>query len=248
MKNKFFTLLLIALLLVSLPMAVSAAENDTFLIDDADLLTASEEAKLESRLEEISKTYGAQITIVTKTGISSRDIDDRIEELYDKYGYGYGENHDGVMLMVCMDIREYRVLCNGFANDAIDIDTISDAFVPYLSDGDYADAFHTFADECEYYINGHLNGFPFDVGGSLMIALIVGVVVGLIVAFVLKGQLNSVRPQNQASAYVKPGSMKLTQTGDFYLYRTLTRTPRPKSNSSGGSRSGGGRSVGGGRF
>lgn len=247
MKNKIIALLLIVLLLVSLPMAVSAAENDTFLIDDADLLTASEEAKLESRLQEISKAYNAQITIIT-VDTGNWNIDDYIEELYDNGGYGYGPNHDGVMLLVDMGIREYRILCNGLANDAIDIDTISDAFVPYLSDGDYADAFNAFADECEYYINGHLNGFPFDVGSSLTIALIVGAVIGLIVAFVLKGQLTSVRPQNQASAYVKPGSMKLTQSGDFYLYRTLTRAPRPKSNSSGGSRSGGGRSVGGGRF
>ena len=246
--KKIFTFLLIAVLCLSIPMAASAAENDTFLIDEANLLTPSEESRLESRLEEISKAYNAQITVITANEIGTWNIDRYIEDIYDEGGYGYGANHDGVMLLVCMDLREYRVLCNGFANDAIDIDTISDAFVDDLSDGDYADAFHAFADECAYYLNGYLNGFPFDVEGSLTVALIIGVIVGLIVVFVLKGQLNSVKAQNQARAYVRPGSMHLTQKGDFFLYRTLTRTPKPKSNSSGGSRGGGGRSVGGGRF
>ena len=248
MKKKFLILLLILSLVISLPMAASATENDTFLIDDANLLTASEEAKLESKLEQISKTHNAQITIVTVESIGNRSIDAYIEAFYDEGGFGYGPNHDGVLLMMCMEIREYRILCNGLANDAIDIGTIAESIVDDLSAGNYADAFHTFADECEYYIDGHLNGFPFDLEGSLIVALIIGLVVGLIVAFVLKGQLTSVRPQDQARAYVKSGSMHLTQSGDYFLYRTVTRRARPKSNSSGGSRSGGGRSVGGGRF
>ena len=246
--KKIFTFLLIALLCLSMPMVASAAENDTFLIDDANLLTASEETQLESRLEEISEACNAQLTVITSSDINTWNIDRYIEDIYDEGGYGYGANHDGVMLLVCMELREYRVLCNGFPNDAIDIDTISEAFVDDLSDGDYADAFNAFANECEYYLDGYLNGFPFDWEGSLTVALIVGVIVGLIVVFVLKGQLNSVKAQNLARAYVRPGSMHLTQRGDYFLYRTVTRTPKPKSNSSGGSRGGGGRSVGGGRF
>ena len=246
--KKIFAFFLILLLCVSLPLAVSAAENNSFVIDDADLLTTAEESALESRLEEISKAYNAQVVVVTVNHTGKLDIDDYIEEAYDAGGFGYGTNKDGVMLLVSIGSREYRVLCNGFADDAIDIDTICDTFVDDLSDGNYADAFHRFAEECDYYLNGYLNGFPFDVEGSLVTSLIIGLIIGLIVVFVMKGQLNSVRPQNRANAYVRPGSMHLTQKGDFFLYRTITRTPKPKSNSSGSSRSGGGRSVGGGRF
>ena len=78
-----------------------------------------------------------------------------------------------------------------------------------------------------------------------MIALGIGIVAGVVVAMVLKGQLKSVRKQNQANVYVKPGSMKLTASNDFFLYRTVDR--RKKESSSSGS-SGSSRSVGGGSF
>ena len=115
-----------------------------------------------------------------------------------------------------------------------------------LSDGDYAGAFNQFADECAYYLDGHINGFPFNAGKSLAISLIVGVVIGLIVAFVLKGQLKSVHSQSRAQEYVKTGSMHVNLSNDMFLYRTVTRTKKQSSSSSG---SGGtARSKGGGSF
>jgi len=60
--------------------------------------------------------------------------------------------------------------------------------------------------------------------------------------FVMASQLKSVRPQTAARNYMKPNSLNLTVSRDLFLYRTVTRTPRPKSNSSSGGRgsSGGG--------
>ena len=161
---------------------------------------------------------------------------------------GYGENRNGVLLLVCMDDREYRILSNGYAGEAIgmdQIDAISDAIVSDLSDGDYADAFITFADNCAYYLDGYLNGFPFNTGKNLVIALIIGVVAGVIVAFVLKKQLKSVRQQKQANVYIKSGSMQIATSRDLFLYREVSRTKKQSSSSSG---SGSSRNVGGGKF
>jgi uncharacterized protein len=102
--------------------------------------------------------------------------------------------------------------------------------------------------QCAYYLNGFLNGFPFDAKDALATAILVGLGAGLITAFVLKGQLKTVHKQNQANVYVKEGSMKITRSGDYFMYRTVTRTEKPKSNSSSSSRSGSSRNVGGGRF
>ena len=116
---------------------------------------------------------------------------------------GHGENRDGVLLLVCMDSREYRILSKGFAGEAIgpdQIDAIGEAIVSDLSDGDYADAFFTFADQCAYYLDGYLNGFPFNFGKNLIVALIIGVVAGVVVALVLKKQLKSVRQQKHTYA------------------------------------------------
>jgi uncharacterized protein len=181
------------------------------------------------------------MTVPTSDG----SIDTFVEDVYDM---GCGENRDGVLLLVCMESREYRILSNGYAGEAIgidQIDAISEAIVFNLSDGDYADAFITFADNCAYYLDGYLNGFPFNAGKNLVVALIIGVVAGVIVAFVLKKQLKSVRQQKQANVYIKSGSMQITACRDLFLYREVSHTKKQSSSSSG---SGSSRNVGGGKF
>ena len=219
-----------------------------FLYDEADLLTDGEEAVLTEKLKSISSTYQAQLVVCTIASMEGGDIDRYLDYLYDTMGFGYGENHDGVLLLVCMDPREYRILSNGFAGVAIDgdaIDAMGDAFVSDLSDGNYAAAFTEFADQCAYYLDGHLNGFPFNFGKNLLISLVIGIAVGLIVAFILKSQLKTVRKQDQANVYVKQGSMNLTHQSDIYLYRTVSRTKKQSSSSGSG---GTARSKGGGSF
>lgn len=231
------------------PVTVISDAAKYFLYDEADLLTDGEEAALEKKLADVSGTYNAQIVVCTIASMDGTDIDRYLDYLYDTMGFGYGENHDGVLLLVCMDPREYRILSNGFAGVAIDgddIDTMGDAFVSDLSDGNYAAAFTEFADQCVYYLDGHLNGFPFNFGKNLVISLVIGIVVGLIVAFILKGQLKTVRKQDQANVYVKQGSMNLTHQSDIYLYRTVSRSKKSSSGSSSGGDSS--RSSGGGSF
>ena len=231
------------------PQLIAPKPEERLLYDEADLLTDSEEAALMGKLAAVSTGYEAQIVVVTIASMDGGNIDTYVDYVYDSMGFGYGENYDGVLLLVCLDPREYRILSNGFAGVAIDpddISKISDEIVGDLSDGDYAGAFNQFADECAYYLDGHINGFPFNAGKSLAISLIVGVVIGLIGAFVLKGQLKSVHSQSRAQEYVKNGSMHVNLSNDMFLYRTVTRTKKQSSSSSG---SGGtARSKGGGSF
>ena len=223
-----------------------------FLFDEANLLSDSEEADLMEKLAQVSGDYNAQIVVYTIGSMNGGNIDSFVDYLYDSQNYGYGANRDGVLLLVCMDPREYRILSNGYAGVAIDPDAISnigEAIVSDLSDGNYADAFHGFADECVYYLDGYLNGFPFNAGKSMLISLVIGVAAGVIVAFVLKGQLKSVHKQDRAHVYVKSDSMKVTVSNDIFLYRDVTRTKKESSNSSNsGSGGGSARSKGGGSF
>ena len=241
------------LLCMSLAAVAFAAEDTDFLYDEADLLTAAEEASLTSKLERISAEYEAQIVVATIASMNGGNVDLYLDYLYDSMGFGYGERYDGVLLLICMDPREYRILSNGYAGVAIDPDDIGrigDRIVSDLSAGNYADAFHAFAEECEYYLNGYINGFPFAAGENLGISAIIGIVIGLIVVFVLKGQLKTVQKQSRAHDYVKSGSMQVNVMNDIFLYRNVTRTKRQTSSSSGSSRSSGGsaRSRGGGSF
>ena len=234
------------MLCVSLTISASA-ESGADIYDEADLLSSAEETQIAEKLSKIGEQFDAQIVIMT-VPTSDGSIDTFVEDVYDSMNMGYGENQNGVLLLVCMDSREYRILSNGYAGEAIgmdQIDAISEAIVSDLSDGDYADAFITFADNCAYYLDGYLNGYPFNAGKNLVVALIIGVVAGVIVAFVLKKQLKSVRQQKQANVYIKSGSMQITASRDLFLYREVSKTKKASTNSSG---SGSSRNVGGGKF
>ena len=226
--------------------------NERFLYDDADLLTDDQEAELVDKLEDVSHATDAQIVIATIASMDGGDIDAFVDDLYDSMGFGYGENHDGVLLLVCMDPREYRILSNGYAGTAIgpdQIDTLCDFMETYLPNGHYTTAFHSFADQCGEFLEYYQMGSPFKVGKNLAISLIIGIIAGLIVVFILKGQLKSVRKQDQAHRYVKPGSMTVNIQYDIFLYRTVTRTKKQKRVESTSSGSGDtARSKGGGSF
>lgn len=258
MKRKIISILILMALCLNLAVCVSASyfdivsEDDSLVYDGAGLLSQSEEKNLDAKLKSISQAYNAEIRVVVLSSSNGSDVDELLEYLYDGLGMGYGTNHDGVLLLVCMDPREYRILSNGFAGDAItpdDIEMIGDVIVSDLSGGKYYDAFNAFAQECQYYLDGYINGFPFDAGSTFVVSAVLGLLVAWIVTAVMKGQLKSVQMQRAASAYVKYGSLEITQSGDFFMYRNITRTERPQNNSS--SRSGGGgssRSTGGGSF
>ena len=251
MKKRLFSAILVLMLLVSMAVSVSAA-TDAFVYDEAGLLTEGERADLANRLAQLSDTYNAQIVVVTIPSAEGNDPDAIVEYFYDNMGIGYGEGLDGVLLLICMDPREYRILSNGYCAAAINtgaIDDIGNAIVNDLSDGDYAEGFESFADKCEYYLDGYLNGFPFDFGISLGIALLIGVLVGQIVGKVLKGQLKTVRREHRAQNYVKSGSLTLTEQRDTFLYRDVKKVKKAAdSNSNTRSSGGSSRSVGGGSF
>ena len=226
--------------------------EEQLVFDEADLLSDSEEAALSDKLLDASHTYNAQIVIVTLASMDGGNIDDFVDYLYDTMGFGYGADHDGVLLLVCMDPREYRILSNGYAGVAIgpdQIDTLCDFMETYLPNGHYVAAFNSFADQCGEFLEYYQMGSPFKAGKNLAISLIIGIIAGLIVAFVMKGQLKSVRKQDSARVYVKKGSMRLTYSRDIFLYRNVERTKKQERVESTSSGSGGStRSKGGGSF
>ena len=253
MKKKLFALVLALCLMAAMVLPVWAA-TDAFVYDSARLMSTEEARDLSRKLAGLSAEYEAQIVVIT-VHEGDADADMLVNAVYDDMGLGYGDTYDGVLLLMCMDAREYRILSNGYCGEAIDnfdIDFISDAIVDDLSDGNYAQAFDTFADECAYYLDGYINGFPFRFGRNLTIALVIGLVAGLVVASVLKAQLKTVRQEDRAHNYVKSGSLNIRVRNDVFLYRTVNRVRKASSSaggSSGSSRSSGGsRSVGGGSF
>ena len=257
MKRTLISLLVALCLCMSMALCVQATSvnvPDALVIDNADLLSDAEELALYMQMDAIGQALAVQMAVITESSIGDADADQYVEDLYDSMALGCGENRDGVLMMVSMDPWEYRILTNGFAGDAItdfDIEMICDNIQDYMVEGDYAAAFETFASDCEFYLDGYVNGYDFDLVATLVICTVFGLIVALITVLIMKGQLRGVRRQNLAEAYVRGGSMRLTEQRDLYLYRHVSRTKKNNdSSSSGGSRSssGGSRSVGGRSF
>jgi uncharacterized protein len=175
------------------------------------------------------------------------DIENLAERHYENsYFGGYT---GGVLLLVAMEECEWHIHTEGdaakYLTDAA-LDDIEDAIVPLLSEGDYYEAFMTYASLCDKYLTmgqeGNIYRGTFPWGQNIVIALIIGAVVGLIVVSSMQAQLKSVRPRREAHEYTRPGSMNVTRSRDLFLYRTVSRRPKPKDSSSGrssGSSSGG---------
>ena len=239
----------------------------TRVVDMADLLDNSEEAALLSMLDEISNRQELDVVVVTVNTLDGKTPMDYADDFYDYNGYGFGENRDGVLLLVSMEDRDRWISTSGYGitvfTDA-GIEYISEKFLPDLSDGNYADAFTTYAELCDEFITQARTGEPYDtnnlpkepfnVFSSLLISLAVGILVSLIVTGKMKGKLKTVRMQPAAEEYVRKGSMLVTESSDLFLYSHVDRRAKSKDDDSGGgssthtSSSGSSHGGGGGKF
>ena len=164
-------LLLASLLLFAFSVcAFAAAEipadrQKPLLVDDADLLTDSEEAAVLSVLEQRSAAVKADIAVVTVNDTDGKSIDDFAMDYYDYNGYGQGDDNDGALLMINMEEREYWITTTGFCIEAITdygLEKIENDFLSALSGGNYVSAFRTFANDCETLISAARQGNIYD--------------------------------------------------------------------------------------
>lgn len=256
MKSKIIVFLFVIVACLGLFLPVFAVEATVWdyqpsrLIDTCKLLTESEHETLLSKLDEISERRKLDIVIITVSSLDGYDlIRDYADDLYDRFEFGYGEEKDGILLLISMEEenREWWISSSGYGIYAFTdagIDYIGDKIVSDLSYGDYAAAFDTFADLCDDFITHARTDRPYD--GDLLPAeplslmwipfsIIVGVIIANIVVACMKGNLKTVRSRTTADSYVRDGSMNVTESRDIFLYHTVTKTPKPKPQNGGSS-------------
>ena len=260
MKKRFFTLALALFFILSITLPVCAESGDGFnspyarLQDDAALLSSDEYNEVLSRLDELSERQSFDVVIHTTEDMDGySSVVAYADDYYDYNGYGYGEDRDGIILVVAMNTRDLYISTCGFGITAFTdygIDTLLDDVKGYFSDGDYYGGFCSFISEADEYITAAKNGSPYDINdgdyyGSersgffnftwLMASLIMGLVCALIIVGTMKAQLKTVRPALAAGSYVRKDSIKVKSERDIYLYRNVSRTEIVRESSSGGS-------------
>ena len=267
--KKIFSMILTVCVLLAMSLSIRASEVLP-LFDEPDLMTDAQEASLAAKLERISEQYQMEVVVAAFETIDGTSPMEYADDFYDYNGYGYGENRDGLILIVVMDTSDWWISTRGSAITAFTdagIDYIGEQIVPFMSAGDFAGAFNAFADQCSAFMAQAATGDPFDVhnlpqppkepfnaGMAIVIALVVGFIVGKIYTGKLEGQLKSVTAQKAAAGYIRDGSLNVTNARDFFLYRSVTKTAKESNSSSDGgssthtSSSGATHGGGGGKF
>jgi len=238
-------------------MVLPVMAHPSRLVDDADLLTAEEENQIRALLDEKSEDNAFDIVVVTVNSLEGESAEAYADDYFDYNGYGMGETYDGALFLISMDEREWHISTCGYGIAAIsdnDLYEMEDEIVPYLSAGEYAQAFVNFAWLCDTYVKEAVEaGITMDDAESDGIGVIAGILGSIIVGFVLafipmlimKSKMKSVAAKMEASDYMNRGSRTITRSQDRFLYHTINRVYTPKQETSSTHTSSSGRSHGG---
>ncbi|MBR5515052.1 MAG: TPM domain-containing protein [Clostridia bacterium] len=259
--NKKISAFALALFFVLLTFIPSYAQTeDPRLVDGADILTEAQENSLEAMLVSLSEKHEFDFVIHTVDDIADYTMQEYAQEMYDISGYGYGEDFAGLMLVLSMKERDWFMLPNGELGEIAFsypcIEYISEKFLPYFGEDNYNEGFEKYLETCEDFVaqakagepygKGNLPKAPFKFVRNLIVSVVIGVIIAFIVTGVMKGKLKSVRSQAGADSYIKNDSLKITNSRDYFLYRQVICTAKPKNNSSASSSTYQGTGKGGG--
>ncbi len=265
---KKFTCFIISVIIVfSLAVPCYAQIDSPYMIDDADLLSDYEEQYLLTEIENLQSEYGYDIIIHTTHDTDGKDIVSYCDDYYDEGSYA----DDGLIFVISMAERDYYTSTCGTLVDSLpdyQIDYICNSVVPYLSGGDYFNAFEEylrglnsyFSDyedgyispdihyddyyEDEYYYDYDYNYQPSAKQYAVreIVVIIIAVIVAVVITTIIKSKMNTAVKQRDADSYVVSGSFALTGQRDAFVGTHTTRRAIPKNNNTnhGGKSSGGG--------
>jgi len=74
-----------------------------------------------------------------------------------------------------------------------------------------------------------LSAVPEKAPSYVIISLILSLLVTFIVVSIMKAQLRSVRKQSKAHQYICAGGLKLNESRDVLLFKTVEKTQKPQS-------------------
>ena len=225
----------------------SSKVSKDYVVDNADLLTQTEENELSEKLQDISDELQFDVVVVTTNSIGSKTATEYADDYFDYNGYGRGSNNDGALFLVDMGDRKWAISTSGYGIEAIvdsALDDMEEEIVPYLKSGDYDGAFNEFADLTYDIVIDAKNGKSYsnsttsttknhkNIGTNLIVAFSIGAGISLIIILVYRSKLKPVKFQKEAKEYIVPGSFNLRRSDDVFLYFNITKVPIPKNNDS----------------
>lgn len=239
-------------------------DSTVYVQDDAGLLTQKDVEQLNAQAQQLSDTYKTGVYIRTVQDKSSYDdIYTYTENYYTENNLGYGDTSDGVLFLIAMSSEggSYDVYFPGNASEkkisADGVNMAAEDAVPYLQDHEYREACDTYlnsiSEQLSYYEeNGKAEVYTeesHETSNTFRYILIFGLpaVIALVVILVMLSMNKTKHTATTAQQYIVKNGVHMNTIQDIFLYRTETREPLPKNDSSssnftsssGGSHSGG---------
>lgn len=276
MKHNSILFLLILSLLAAISPAAFAAESLPMVVDNAELLSSTEESALETSVQELREAYEMDFVLLTANSLEGKSAQEYADDYFDENGYGYGENGSGVLFLLAMEEREWYISTCGDAIYALTdygVQELGETAVWYFSEGYYAEGFQVFLSYLPDYLDAYESGTPLDgyadysgdyyhgdretvvhyekeTSPNILISLLIGAGTAVVAVLIMRSSMNTKKMQYGASSYLKSGTFSLRKHQDMFLYSNVSKVRRQQNNSSGGGssvhRSSGGRRHGGG--
>ena len=224
------------------PGAMAAAQNETRVFDQGNLLAPSAVADLENRAADFRQRYRMDLVILTTTDTRGKTSRAFADDFYDDNDFGSGSDKSGLLLLIDMDNRQAYISTSGRAIATFTdyrIERILDAQFPKLKSGDYYNAFLSGIGATSGMIEQDLQrgssssafGLSFweQIGLSALIGLVAGGIVTAIVSFRYRKDFLPAGINDRLE-----GNLNLTARDDVLVDTRITTRKIEKDRDSGG--------------
>lgn len=240
MKKRSMLFVLVLLLLASVPLSHAAGLQHVS--DLANRLTAQQKADLQQQAEDLYQRSGFDVVFHTTNDSQNKGPKDYSFDYFHAF-HDAVRYPDGAMIAVMYDTRDYYEAARGKGISLLtyrESNDLAGVVQGKLTQGDLYGAFN---DYMRYVRRLVIKPTALERTKEVLPYLaIAGLVVGLVYAFVLLNNLKIAKFKKDASLYVNPRSLNLTESEDIFLFQNVVRTKIQSSSSSGSS--GGGFSSG----
>lgn len=234
---------IVVILLACFVMSVSAEGNYFYVTDDSGILSDEQNQLLEQMAGQVSRQHQFGVYVVTVDNFQingNSHLRDYGENLYRNRSLGFGEDKEGILLILSTSARDYSIVFPTGEYRRIfteyGLNQLEESVVSYLRNDDYYGAFREFVSLCDTYLTAYENGEPIDEGNefAILAGLISGGVAALLVGLGMSAPMHSAGLKHNANQYVVAGGLELHRRSDMFLHRSVTRVPRQTQSSSSG--------------
>lgn len=230
---------------------VVSASADTYLhiADNANKLSGEEFEELEDIATKLEDYYDICVMICIADETAGMYDDDYAEWIYTDNT----DNENGIILLRNDSENTYAVFTSGNADEMFDDEAIAEMRDAYDSNDSYYGGVYDYYSVAEEYLeNGYSGGYVNDseplnngtdtIGASeekdgvsiiwLPVSLGIGLLIGFLIINGIASKNKSVKMQENATVYTRPGSMVITGSADNFLYNNVERREKPKQTES----------------